>query len=250
MNNVVQNVIQQDIFSLPKSEDIFNISIDYGDKVINFRKWKGKERRLVNELLTSSMNENEINDILTYGCMQEVFYLSDDEKIYTMYILKKHSMTDVFLLNYVCDKCKTVNVEVVSFSDILEPKLNNFSNISNISVESIEIEFGNISNNAFTIDTIKKQLTTFDRNFYEMALRIKSIKIDNNIFTTFSLEEIVYFLDNLDSNIFDEIYTLYKEQKFSLTPSIECTCTESTCNNVTKLHIDTIPNFVEEWTIV
>ena len=131
---------------LPIKDEEFNIVIEFGDKILHFRPWKGKERRLITKMVDEEgFDYNKIYNILTYGCMQEQdVYLTEQEILYVMYNLKKESLEDVFLLTYVCSECSDTNVEVVDYNSILNPRLSEFKGIT---VGNITFNMGPIFNN-------------------------------------------------------------------------------------------------------
>jgi hypothetical protein len=71
----------------PNTES-FDIPIDLGNKVVTFRKWKGKERRSIqNKVKNSSITNFELQDILIYNCMSEKIFLTKDEILYVLLYL-------------------------------------------------------------------------------------------------------------------------------------------------------------------
>lgn len=232
--------------SLPTQEDSYNIEIDFGDKVLHFRPWKGKERRLINELLTKEGYEpNKIADILTYGCMQEKdVFLNENQKQYVMFILKAKSVIDYFVFDYPCSECKNINTEIINYDDILKPRLAEYSSSS---FEGIEFKFNNIQHNPVIFKKLTSLDNQFDAEFYELALTVNNIKIGEETIEGYSLEELVFFLDNLDIKIFNDLVEDFRKQRFEFKPTVECECQNEECKHKNTILVDVIPNFVEDW---
>jgi hypothetical protein len=247
--------------NLPNTEETFPIELDFGDKILHFRLWKGKDRRTVHNIInTEGIDIEKIYDVLTYGCMKEKnIYITEDEKQYVLYMIKNESMSDVLIFDYVCSECSTVNTEVVNYSNILKPKLSNFEDIS---IEGLTFSIKPIIQNAFNRNTLTNAKNSFDKLFYELLLSIRSISVNKNtkntettetikddieVYEDYSFEELTFFVDNLESQIFDELVEQYSKQRFELKPVIDCECENNECKHITKIVIDSIPDFIEDW---
>lgn len=239
---------------LQTPEELFPIELDFGDKKLHFRVWKGKERRVISTLIEDEgIDYKKIYNILTYGCMQEQdVYLTEDETLYVLYVLKSKSIDDFFVFDYMCSECNTLNTEVAEFNNILVPKLTQYEDILIKTDEgNITFKIGEMVHNSHNKSNIMNINNSFDRKFYELVLSVKGVIIDVDGKKTeideFSFIEIMTFIDNLKASIFDELISKFKLQQFIIKPSIICVCENEECKHESKVEIDIIPNFIDDW---
>lgn len=221
-------------------QEDYNILVEFSDtKKIYFRKWKGKERRLLQKIIDEEI-DLKIEDILIYECTNKEVYLSKKEIAYAAFILYVHSFEQDLTGIDECSNCLIESDILISLNDIISKakitnyneeiiKINNDLGINFDEQLLITTEFKNIQS---------KTMLDSDKFFNEIVAGINFYDENNTIKNFQSFQNKQDFLDNLDIEIFDKIVGEYVKQSFNFSPEFEYSCKE--CNTVNRVFVDII----------
>jgi hypothetical protein len=214
----------------------FDIVINLGEgKEIKLRKWKGKERRALQQVI-SEESDAKLEDVLVYNCMQSKIYLSQKEILYTIFVLYSHSFVNTIEKTFECSSCGVEHIVEVSVDDILESvELPLFSNIV------IGDDTYNFKNTATLSDAfLQRQNDTIlnsDKLFNELCGHLYEIISSGEEKVFASWDELSEYIDNLPIEDFDKLMEAYLNQTFQFTPSLEYTCSECKEHNIEYVDI-------------
>lgn len=226
----------------------YNISVTFAEnKIVNFRTWLGRERRLLQKILEGTL-DGKVEDILVYNCMETKVYLSRAEITYAIFILFSKSFENNIYLQCVCNSCNHVNDKTINLDSVVNTAV--LPSIPNLDYNNYNITFSN--NNSLT-DTffIKQQNTELDSDkvFNEVCGHISEIFVDKEEVLFKSFDEMSAYLDNIDIDLFDKIFNNYILNTFVFIPSIEYKCENPECNFENYEIIDIIDEMVSRFMV-
>ena len=221
----------------------YNNVAKIGDKEYKFKPWNTKNEK---DYLIAVESETDITDkilfdILIRPCLEEEnLILTNNEQKMLIIEIRKKSLGTTFPMRYACSKCGQVNDIDVSFDDIINYTPDNFKDITS---ENLVFSFGNIvSENLKTkLDNTK---TNIDYAFIDFLLHIHSITVDGEVEDTFTFDELVDFVENIPTNIFDEVYKEFQGMKSKLDFELKSKCL--VCEEENEVDFEHIPGFL--WT--
>jgi rubredoxin len=206
--------------------------LDLGNKTINIRKWKGKDKKkFISSLQKKDIDEIEVMQSLVYDCVEEDVVLSVDEFRYVLSRIRALTLGEEISIDFYCKNCGIIHKETFNLKDAIRF---NYKPRKTLEVNDVKIELGDIRNKEFYIKKIAED------EIYDLLLRIVSFNSDN----TFTLDELVDKLDELDLDVLDEIMKQYNESKFSIDSINTVTCPE--CKTEVKYDFDELPGFFPE----
>jgi hypothetical protein len=217
---------------------VYNIEVDFGDnKVCNFRKWKGKERRLLQKIIENE-SENNVEDVLVYNCMEDLVYLTQKEIVYVIFLLYSKSFGGNLALECSCNICGNIQTENVSLDSLLTTsKLSAFKDLM---IDNLTFKLANIM--SLTQIFLEKQNATelgSDKLFNEICIHCNEITKNNEEILFRNFGELQDFIDELPIENFDKLVDGYVKDSFTFVPIFNFVCTNEECkqNNITFVDI-------------
>lgn len=212
-----------------------------GNKKIKFKPWTTKNEKdyLIAVESEENINDSMLFDILVKPCLEDPnIILSTNEQKMLIIEIRKKSIGPTFSMNFSCPKCKQVNDIDIEFDNIIKYKPENFGKVKS---NNIEFEFGPIVS-----ENLKKRLegqeNSVEYSFIELLIHIHSITINGTKEENFSFDELNSFMEEIPSNIFDDVFRKFTEMKGSLNFKYKTKCL--ICNEESDLDFDYIPGFL------
>jgi len=228
--------------------------VEIGNKVIFVKRWTTKnEKEYLHAKLAINEESSEFDildsiyeSLVFPNCEreEEARQLSEPEKELLLIKMRQLSLGDTFTAFFICEHCKKKNKISLSLGETIKYTAPTFTTQKfDIDGELVDVElFENTSVPAQKM--MKEETNVIDRVVLELALSIKSIKIDNEIFDSFTAKEMVEFLENEFPTLqFDELIKNYNTQKGSInTNEIKCNCQK--CKKENIISFGEITNFL------
>jgi hypothetical protein len=212
--------------------------IKVGSKEIMVRKWKVKDRNKFKKLLLADETmENQLLNILVYDCIQDVdnFDISPDEAQYIMLKIRELSISKDVTFNWACS-CGHKNKEEIKIDDIVNVS---YSDFGTIKVNDNEFTIKSPKNKKFYNEQITKQ-----ENIMNFMFAMHLDKLNDG--QDFTLEEVMDWLDDLETDEYDEIMLQFNKMIFTADYTNTFVC--SKCEKEQKFIFDEIPDFFpEDW---
>lgn len=213
------------------------MEINIGEKKLNIRKWKLKDRKALQEAIRTNPNltPENVADILVYSCIEESgVVLSKDEARYVITKIREMSIGDDYEVDFYCEKCGTDHTQTFKLSETVRSE---YSPLKNIEVPGVSIKLGPIRNKSVYYQMV------FEDELYDFLLKIKEIN-GNDAFTLTQLEEM---FDEMDVDTLEQIMEIYETHKFRIDDVNPVACPN--CGNVERFHFNDIPGFFpDSWT--
>jgi len=204
-----------------------------GNRTINFRKWKVKDKKKYLNALRED-NLNDIQDALVYDCLEDKNIVLDaDEYKYILTQIRIHTFGNDITVEMHCDSCNTdFNYDI----NLADSYRQSFNPIEEIKSKNYVFKIGNIKNkeefNAKYADCL-----TIEQGIYtEFIYKIDSIDGEN-----LSIEEIEEIMDELDADEAEEIFSIFVKNKFKIDNTNDICCPN--CSNVETYEFDDFPGF-------
>jgi hypothetical protein len=223
------------------------MTVDYGfGKVRDFRLWKGRERRLLQQRIDDdSFEQNDLEDILVYGvCEDKNLFLTQNELLYTVYSLYKESLQGELPTEWLCD-CGEVNEDFIIIDDLIANNSDKIE-LSVFENERYRITFKAPEYNEATKTMFKNLERSVDRNFYNFMLSISSfekIEDDNiiNVDTNPSVMEDE--IEAMPISDFDQLLEYYEVNSFMFLPTSTKECPH--CGKSSEIFCDYLPSLLK-----
>lgn len=218
---------------------VFDINL--GNRTIQARKWKAKDRREFKKLFSESENTdyNQMMNILIRGCISDSdTALSADEMEYVFIKIREQSISDEFDFEYTC-KCGNTNKHNLKISDVTNFT---FSEYKNIKVGDLEFEMGDVANSVIYNQKMQDKQYEDIIELVDFAFHVKTI----NKSVDFTLDSLIEKLDDMDTDKLDIILDEYDKQRFMLNREKEFECTAEKCKIKQRFEFDEIPGFFPE----
>ena len=200
------------------------------NKEVHFRKWKVKDKYH----LDNAHTKYEKQQALIYGCLEDnTLQFDSQEAEYMLYQIRKQSLKTPIIYKFTCAGCGQEFEYTANLDEIFTVKNSKYEPFT---VGQYTIEFQEIKNAKFYFDTLENIQDENTKVIVDMALHIKSIN-DN---VSLNITQIMEFINNLDTDIFEEIITKFFEQRFSINKVHEVSCPN--CGTVEKYFFDYVPN--------
>jgi hypothetical protein len=84
--------------------------------------------------------------------------------------------------------------------------------------------------------------TQVEKEFVALVMSITEVKIKKEVYDTFTFDELYEFINDLDTEVFDELYAEYANMVDSLTMDYEIPCLF--CDEINKNSLERIPGFL------
>ncbi len=212
--------------------------IKVGEKTVEIRKWKVKDRVKFKSAFTEdSINDNVILESLVLNCIKDVdtLALSPDEVQYIMIKIRELSISDNFNFEWECE-CEHNNELNLKIDDVCTIT---HGKISDIVIGDNTFGLGDVKNKNFYNKEIVKQEDILSFMF--------AMHLDNvNGKQDFTLDGIMAWLEDLDTSDYDYLMNEFRKMIFTVDYTKEFTCEK--CGAKQSFVFDEIPDFFpEDW---
>lgn len=209
------------------------MKIIVGSKNLEIRKWKGSDKKnFLKAMKKTDINIMEVMQTLVYDCLEEKVALSPDEFKYVLSRIRAYSLGEEFNVEFYCNECGNIFKRTFTLKDTMRFT---YTPLSEINVQSVNIQLGEIRNKDFYINKISEDIE------YDFLLRISSINGNES----FSLKELENIIDDIDIDILASIVEIWEDHKFKIDDvnTVQCDCGKSH-----TYKFDEIPEFLPiEW---
>lgn len=237
---------EQTIEDTQEPHNPYPIQIDFGgNKILNFRPWLGKERRLLQKILIGE-SEDHIETVLIYNCMETLTYLTKREIAFAMLKLFSVSYDNKLAKTCTCSSCGKNSEVVIELDNILsQVKVSKFSDIN-----TDKYKFVINPQASYSDKFMERQLGTssdFDKVFNELCIHLSEIYEDGAEFIPTSFEELINYVDILPVKVFDELFNEYDSMAFSFLAITTYVCKEEECNTENVEIIDVVEELISNF---
>lgn len=213
------------------------MKLQINNKEITIRKWKGKDKRNFVKSIGETADdgnstETSILNSLVYSCIEEDVILSPEEFKFVISRIRSISLGETINYEFRCEECNHVHSLECKITDIIKDIQGNKKDT--ISTEGVEIKLGEIRNKDFYNTKV------LEDESYDLILRIAEI----NGADTFTLDEVIDFLDDLDLDVLEDVLEQYDEIRFRVDDTNEVSCPE--CKFTESYKFDEMPGFLPE----
>lgn len=206
--------------------------LQVGNKKINIRKWKGKDKKaFIKALQEKDLNEIQVMNSLVYSCIEEDVILSIEEFKYVLSRIRAISLGEEIKIEFYCQKCGEIHTHEFLLKDIVRFS---YTDLKELNAHNVNIKIGEIRNKQFYIEKIAED------PLYDLLLRVISF----NGINTFTLDELMDKFDELDLDILSTIIEQYENAKFKVQDINNVICPN--CKTKTEYEFDELPNFFPE----
>lgn len=205
------------------------MQIQVGDKTLNIRKWKGKDKKnFISALHKSDVSEKEIMNTIVYSCVEEDVVLSVDEFRYVLSRIRAISLGETIEIEFYCNECGNVHKQKFDLKDVIRYT---HTPLSEIKVGDVHITLGDIKNRDAYIKRVGQD------EIYDFLMRIETFNDDD----AFTMESLVEKFDDLDLDVLEEIMGIFESSKFKVDDRNDVKCPE--CGHVETFIFDELPGF-------
>jgi len=204
------------------------MQITVGNKNINIRKWKGKDKKnFINALKNPDVQKSDIMNALVYDCIDENVILSDDEFRFVISRIRALSLGEEFTVEFYCEDCGNTFEQEFLLKDVIRYS---YKKLDKIDISGANIKFGEPKNLETYINKVQQD------SDYDFLLRIEEINGNN----TFTLDELENIINDLDIDVLEEVMSIYDNAKFTVVDTHEVECA---CGKKQMYKFDDIPGF-------
>ncbi len=225
LTNVVSLQIEE------TDDPVFKYRIKIRDKVIEFRKWKVKDRKD----FSAAQGSLEKRKALVYNCLKDPNTALDNEEYnFILEKIRAVSIKDEIGYNLQCSNCGKKFSLYVNINDVTDCA---FSDYHPIEVENIKIELQDVKNRDFYESAMKVVKDINEKYITDFALHIKSINDNNSL----SFQDVVNFILDLDIDIYEKIFKEWDLIRFKCVNLQSVICPH--CNKETIYNFNDFPGF-------
>lgn len=213
-----------------------------GNRTINVRNWKVKDRDnfkiLLSKAITPKEQENALYQSLVFSVLETPIALNRDELEYLFILLRIKNLGEFTYYNHLCPKCDKTSRIKLSIKDLISVS---FGELSEINVNNIKLELQEIQNVKYYNDLMAK---TEEPLKDDLILHIKALNENESL----GYDDIKKTFDDFDTTLMDEIFDLFEKMIFTIDSreySVEC----PECKSSTNIIFDEIPDLLpNKWT--
>jgi hypothetical protein len=214
------------------SNEVHNLTAKIRDKNIKYRKWKVKDKK---KFIKNINDPVLIKESLVFDCIEDKkIGLSDDEYKYMLIKIRESSIPNPIKFTFTCDKCYKDFDYNANLNDIM---CTTFKHYTDIVFKDHIFTMGEIQNREFYESAIATVPDNEEKYLVDFILHIKAYN-DNN---GFEFEEINEVVNNLDVDIFEEIFKKWEDMRFKIDNIHDVECLH--CQNEMKFEFDDLPGF-------
>lgn len=217
--------------------------IKLGNRTINVRKWRVRDRNNFKEELKSTSGDfselKAIQKTLLFSVLETPTALNKDERDYLLILLRAENIGDTVDFSYNCAKCQKQVNHKLKIKDVYKLK---FGEPTDINIDGIELKFQEIQNADFYNAKISQPDST---ELDDLILHLKSFNGEE----TLGFDDLENKFNDLEITTMDKIFDEYEKFNFQIVSRVkELTC--SHCKNKEKFDFQEIPGLIpEKWLV-
>lgn len=204
---------------------MFTVKIN--NKEVKFRKWKLKDKLK----LEKAKSQKDIRDALVYDCLESKVILDDYEYQYILMQIRDKTLNTPLKYTLECPKCSKEFEYNANIQEVFKPKEADYTPII---VGDVKIELQSVMNQDFYNS---KFLESETKELVDFILHIKSINGNMSM----SFDEVLSYLNEMDLDVFEEIFKQWEEKRFNIIKTHDVSCPH--CDHKFEVLFDTLPNF-------
>lgn len=219
----------------------FTETVSLRDRKINFRKWKVKDRTLYKQALEQGDNILK-RQALVYNCLENPETpLDNEEANYLLLCIRAKSLKEPIRYTFKCPVCGEIFDTEVDLKLILNIESKPYGVIK---TDQYSIAMQGIRNKGFYEKSMNETKDPYNKYLLDFCLHVKSL--NNN--DTLTLDTLMTFINELDVDVFEEIFKQWEDMRFKIDMSTDITCPH--CESVIPLILDDLPSFFpDSWRI-
>lgn len=211
----------------------YKYNVKIGDKKINFRKWKVKDKKN----FTQKVKENDISgsSSLVYDCIEDPSIpLTEQEFKWVLLNIRSKSIGDSVNYTLDCSECENLFEYVSPLTEIMTPEYEKFGIIKS---GNVSFEMAEVANKEY-YDAAIEQCTTSEETFFiDFMYHVKKFN-GSDAFTSDTLYE---FINDLDLDVGEDIFRKWNKMKFTLNDVKNVKCPH--CGFEENYKFDVLPEF-------
>ena len=210
---------------------MYNYKVQVRDEILKFRKWKVKDR---NKYVSNQGNTELMREALVYDCLEnDNVALSDEEYKYVLCKIRDVSISDPIEYTFTCGSCGHEFDYNAKLSEIITC---NKTKYGLIEAGNDSFVMGAIRNRKFYTD-MTSGADENAQDFIDFILHIHSYNLNDAM----TFDELTDAVNNLDIDVFENVYTQWEQMKFKVNNTHTVTCPE--CNEQETYEFDDLPGF-------
>lgn len=218
------------------------IDINFGDKAIRIREWKGKERRILqqsidNDTLTPSL----IDKILIADCCEVPKFLTANEANYVYYLMYLNCFDGSIAVDWECSSCGERNNSIMDIKKLLEEAEK--SNLKEFETSEGVFVFGELQYNETIMNVFDQMTSEVDKLFLNLLLSIKEIRTTDGQVHKPDVKQLEEIMELLPINDFDKLVDYVGDNSFKFSPVQICEC--ESCKEKTAVYCDYLPSLLK-----
>lgn len=224
------------------SRDLYNNgSVTIPNGTIQYRKWRVKDKKN----LEASRTLTDMKYALILNCIEQPdihkIALDNEELNFVLHNIRRESVHKPLKHTFTCPDCGCTHIEEINLENIISTVGGNYSIDGNITVDNHNITFGNpIDQELYNEFMNIIDAGSFQLFIMDMVLHIR--KFDDIIVTDRnSLINVVNTIDELDSDIADELVSKWDDIRYKVLIDNEIKCPE--CGSSNKFNFEDLPGF-------
>lgn len=221
---------------------MYDYTVKLRDREVKFRKWKVKDKQKFKRALKEKTNPKLFEEALVFDCLEDPnITLTPEEYKWLMIQIRKESVGPTLHYDFGCLNCTKEYQFDVDFDTVFEPTYKKYESLK---ANGVEFKMGEIQNQAFYKEEVSKFNDEEERTLFDFLMHVKQL----NGSDTFTFDELFEYVNNMDVDTADQIFTQWEEMKFSLNENKTVKCPH--CNNVQKVKFDVMPGFLpQNWSV-
>lgn len=204
---------------------------------IQFRKWKVKDKTLLDQIESdTTLNPLEKSlrkrQVFVYNCLKDPVLLDIEQYNYVLSLIREYSLHNDLEFSLECHKCKHQFLRTFKTSEIVNFKDADYKEVT---IRDMVIKFGNITDPNYDRD-ILNSISSSERFLLDLVYHIEEFNGKK-----VSVEELLDMFQELDVDVFQELFDAFCEQRPSCSFSKEVSCPE--CGQVLNFEFENISSF-------
>lgn len=206
--------------------------VNLNGKDIQYRKWKGKDKK---RFLNSLQYGEQITLKNTIEILIHEQLLSNQTETFTQneyrYLLSKirgSSLGSEFNIDLVCEECEEIFNYEFDLDDVIKPI---HEDLEDYDDGELQIKFGKIKNREMYLEAIDEDPE------YEILFRIDELNESKD----FTLETLIDFFDEMDLDKVQQVQDHYEQGRFKINDIETVKCPH--CQEEMEIMFDEIPGF-------
>ena len=211
---------------------------------IQFRKWKVKDKTLLDQIdLDTSLSPLEKSlkkrQAFVYNCLKNPVLLDIEQYNYVLSLIREFSLHNDLEFSLECEKCKHQFLRTFKTPEIVQFKDSDYKEVD---IRGMKIKFGNIQDSNYDRD-ILNSISSSERYLLDLVYHIEELNGKK-----VSVEEALDLFQELDVDVFQELFDAFCDQRASCSFSKTVTCPE--CGQELHFEFDNISSFFpKSWNI-